>query len=724
MTIDPETVVIVEGAADGLWTPKAGVEAMTLMDRKRFDAEAASKVVGEASRILSRCLPPTARDEDRAGLVIGYVQSGKTLSFTTVTALARDNRYRLVIVLAGTKTNLLDQNEERLTGDLGILEERGKFWRVLVNPRADLDKIDDVQGTLDLWDRYGDRPERCRTLLIVVMKNAARLGHLTALLSKCKLDSSCALLIDDEGDQAGLNTRTRQNEESPTYSSILALRNILPAHTYIQYTATPQAPLLISRIDRLSPEFAELLEPGKGYVGGKDLFHEGSPYVELIPANDLPDVWSPDDGPPPSLEKAMRLFFIGVAAGVIAGRNGSRSMMIHPSHLRDVHQSYATWARSIRKLWLETVLEPEDSPDRIELRGDFLKAYEDIAATATDLPSFEEIWSEIDFAIEETKVQIVNASNGRIETFPWSDSYGWILVGGAGLDRGFTVEGLTTTYMPRGAGTGMADTIQQRARFFGYKRGYIGLVRIFVDIDVRDAFSAYVKHEESLRGSLDKHRGKSMKTWRRLFFLDSSLQPTRRSVMSLDIMRGRAREWINPSHPHHEDVVGQNRKVVEAFVQAHGDQWIAVPGSDAWTDVQKHQVVQGLSLQEVYESLLVPLSMADDDDALDQILVAMQVRSILDDAPDAACDVYLMSGGEERERQVTSKDAVQNPFQGANASTGYPGDRAIKSDDRVSIQIHKLKLHKDGVHVASDVRLIATNIPEALREDIATQDDV
>lgn len=723
MTTDPEMITIVEGAPDGLWTPKAGVEVTALMDRKRFDGEAASKVVGEASRILSRCLPPSAQNEDRAGLVIGYVQSGKTLSFTTVTALARDNSYRLVIVLAGTKTNLLDQNEERLTGDLGILEERGKFWRVLVNPRADADKVNEVQGTLDLWDRYGDRPERCRTLLIVVMKNAARLTQLTALLSKCKLGSSCALLIDDEGDQAGLNTRARQNEESPTYSSILALRDVLPAHTYIQYTATPQAPLLISRIDRLSPEFAELLEPGKGYVGGKDLFYEGSPHVELIPPGDLPDVWSTDDGPPPSLEKAMRLFFIGVAIGVIAGRNGSRSMMIHPSHLRDVHQGYATWARSIRKLWLDTLLEPENSPDRIDLRSDFLKAYEDIAKTAADLPSFEDIWSEMDFAIEETKVQIVNASNGRIESFPWSDSYGWILVGGAGLDRGFTVEGLTTTYMPRGAGTGMADTIQQRARFFGYKQSYIGLVRIFLDIDVRDAFANYVKHEESLRASLEKHRGKSMKTWRRLFFLDSSLQPTRRSVMSLDIMRGRAREWIHPSHPHHEDVVAQNRKVVEAFTAAHDNQWSPMPGSENWTDVQKHQVVQGLPLQEVYESLLVPLSMADDDDALDQILVAMQVRSILDDNPNAACDVYLMSRGEERERRVTGKGAVQNPFQGANANTGYPGDRAIKSDDRVSFQIHKLKLHKDGTPVASDVRLIATNIPDALREDIAQQDD-
>lgn len=718
-----EKVMILTEDAGGLWKPHAGVEVSELMQRKGFGETAAAKVVGEAGRILSMCLPPTAQNENRAGLVIGYVQSGKTLSFTAVTALARDNAYRLVILLAGTKTNLLDQNEERLTGDLGILEERGKFWRVLVNPRADVDKIDEVQGTLDLWDRYADRPDRCRTLLIVVMKNAARLSQLRSLLSKCKLGSSCALIIDDEGDQAGLNTRVRQNEESPTYASIVALRNALPAHTYLQYTATPQAPLLISRIDRLSPAFAELLKPGDGYVGGKQLFGGGSPHIELIPGSDLPDVWSADDGPPPSLEKAMRLFFIGVAVGVIEGREGHRSMMIHPSHLRGLHDTYATWARSIRKLWLETLLEPEESPDRKELRKDFSTAYKDIAATAPDLPPFDEIWREMDFAIEETKVQIVNASNGRIESFPWSDSYGWILVGGAGLDRGFTVEGLTVTYMPRGAGTGMADTIQQRARFFGYKQGYIGLVRVFVDIDVRQAFTAYVRHEESLRGSLEKHQGKPMSSWRRLFFMDSSLQPTRRSVMALDVMRGRAREWINADYPHDEAIVGHNREVVDAFMRSLDNQLELMPGSESWTDIQKHRTVRGLPLEEVYESLLVPLSMADEDDVLNQILVTMQVRSILDQQPDALCDVFLMSGGAPRERAVTDMGAVQNAFQGSNASNGYPGDRAIKNNDRVSIQIHNLKLHRSNQVVATNVRLVATHIPEALRDDIAMQPD-
>ena len=72
------------------------------------------------------------------------------------------------------------------------------------------------------------------------------------------------------------------------------------------------------------------------------------------------------------------------------------------------------------------------------------------------------------------------------------------------MDRGFTVEGLTVTYMPRGLGVGNADTVQQRARFLGYKGDYLGLCRIFVGPDVRMAFSSYVEHEEDIHHELSQ----------------------------------------------------------------------------------------------------------------------------------------------------------------------------------------------------------------------------
>ncbi len=77
----------------------------------------------------------------------------------------------------------------------------------------------------------------------------------------------------------------------------------------------------------------------------------------------------------------------------------------------------------------------------------------------------------------------VNTGNRKRKTpsIRWNDFYSHILVGGQAMDRGFTVEGLTVTYMPRSLGTGQVDTTLQRARFFGYKGSYLGFCSVWLD---------------------------------------------------------------------------------------------------------------------------------------------------------------------------------------------------------------------------------------------------
>src|SRR5450756_1009926 len=72
-------------------------------------------------------------------------------------------------------------------------------------------------------------------------------------------------------------------QESTTYTRLRELRDALPCHTFLQYTATPQAPLLINIADILSPDFVHVLEPGEGYAGGAAFFAPGSPYIKVIP---------------------------------------------------------------------------------------------------------------------------------------------------------------------------------------------------------------------------------------------------------------------------------------------------------------------------------------------------------------------------------------------------------------------------------------------------------
>jgi hypothetical protein len=130
-----------------LWIPVQGEEVRSLVAHLQFDRESSDRLVSEAVGVLSKCVPPKLPPQNTTGLVLGYVQSGKTLSFTTVAALARDNGYPLVIVITGIGTNLLGQSTKRLEDDLQL--QTNRKWRLFQNPK--LGVCPSIQpGTTDL----------------------------------------------------------------------------------------------------------------------------------------------------------------------------------------------------------------------------------------------------------------------------------------------------------------------------------------------------------------------------------------------------------------------------------------------------------------------------------------------------------------------------------------------------------------------------------------------
>ena len=139
------------------------------------------------------------------------------------------------------------------------------------------------------------------------------------------------------------------------------------------------------------------------------------------------------------------------------------------------------------------------------------------------------------------------------------------------MDRGFTIEGLTVTYMPRGIGVGNADTIQQRARFFGYKRRYLGYCRVYLEQGTLNAFQSYVEHEEDIRQQLEQYQnnGRPLSEWKRAFVLDKELRPCRHHVLEFDYIRGCfSDDWVTPRVVLASDsVIQANRQVIVGFIQ-------------------------------------------------------------------------------------------------------------------------------------------------------------
>lgn len=343
-------------------------------------------------------------------------------------------------------------------------------------------------------------------------------------------------------------------------------------------------------------------------------------------------------------------------------------------------------------------------------------------------------------AINRTQVWEVNARLGKTPEVVWQSGYAHILVGGQAMDRGFTVEGLTVTYMPRGKGVGNADTIQQRARFLGYKRGYLGLCRVFLESEVQRAYAVYVSHEENLREQLRQHSaaGRPLAEWRRAFFPDRTLQPTRRCVLDLNYQHVNfAADWFYPKAPHFtQRSVEQNRELVAGLVRSL--QFSATAGHGERTEMHCHGHAR-VALEDLFASFLTQLQFANPADSQKFTGLLLQAREFLDRNPGMSASIYLMSWTAEQGQIARLRTLDENSeigtsgafFQGASLARGsfqtgevYPGDRAIKTDGEFSVQIHLLTLQDNERRLPAVERVPAVAIwmPPEMGIDTLIQD--
>lgn len=174
-----------------------------LLEKRELPDEAAwTRVEDSAGAILSRCLPPSVgQPARRTGLVVGYVQSGKTISMTSVASLGRDNGFGLVVVLAGTTDNLLDQSWRRFKKYLQVDSGPRRLWYMLTSAAHELEgNVDGLRSSLEGW-KSALREERRAAAFLVVMKNHAHLDQLANVLRRAAVSDVPALVIDDEADK-------------------------------------------------------------------------------------------------------------------------------------------------------------------------------------------------------------------------------------------------------------------------------------------------------------------------------------------------------------------------------------------------------------------------------------------------------------------------------------------------------------------------------------------
>lgn len=717
------------------WQPLVGPQATGMIDRSGLPEAARKQILEDAVRVLGRCINPDSwdREEASAELVVGEVQSGKTRSFTALTALAHDNKFPLVIVLAGTKKNLMTQTLERLEHDLAMDGDGGLPTWLPLDMRNHRPKAEDTAQTIRAWR---DNPTwHPATTVAVVLKNRANLDRARDFVAE--LVQSCgsfpALIIDDEGDQAGLNLLAKKQDESPTYRAIRRLREALPLHSYVLYTATPQALLLVSLTDTVSPRTVTMLSHGEGYVGGPELFaRRRSTFAHTI--MDVETALDADClAPPASLQEALAVYLIALVISQMRKKPRPLSMLVHPSATKDLHSTYEQWVRAIIKDRITPALASGDDKLIEQIKASLLQpAYNELAATdGTTVNhatiSLDDVVKVLPQYLADVQIRVINSEDGaEVDPREWKRHTGWILIGGAKLDRGFTVENLAVTYMPRGPGIKNADTIQQRGRFFGYRSDYSDLLRAWLNPDTIEVYRQYVEHEKQMQTDLryyDKHQ-LPLKDWRRKFLIDPSMNPTRTQVINLGLDRVRLTTgWVLTQQCLYGDTIGPSAEGADALQhilhnQAHADT------RDRRAAAERRNYRCTVPWNTLSPVLADWEAVPEERSRLEALLLAVDAEK---SCPDA--EVIFIDKLAERHRSPAGARSGNLPstptspteaerlkigelFQGR--SHQYLGDDAFRSVERITVHFHRVVPKAVGPYGGKAVYALAIFLPKAM----------
>lgn len=489
---------------------------------------------------IMNCLgnPNDALDKPRLrrGLIIGDVQSGKTATYTGLICKAADAGYKVVILLTGITENLRRQTQERIDeGIVGItLKKEGKIEKYpRVGVGLDNKQIKATSVTSTLNDFVGNCNKITMSLasnslvLFVIKKNVSVLQRLFNWLREQNIDpvkgyvNVPMLLIDDEADNASVNTRKDETDPTRTNKLIRQICNLFMNSTYVGFTATPFANVFIDpdsvdamqHADLFPEHFIYALEAPSNYVGADKIFYpEGTFYHNLRYITDItePDYASEEykdlvqnnlevlnsgtfyykhkkewDGIlPNSLRESILCFCLANVVRDLRGQSKEpRSMLVNMSrfiHVQKVITGHvAQWFEALFNDIRVNFNEDASKNHHLPLYGELRSLWEKHFSQVNDV-TFARVSQKATLlaALEKIEVKMVNGSKQSASlNYKENPSLRVIAIGGLALSRGLTLEGLMVSYFYRNTAT--FDVLMQMGRWFGYRRGYEDLFQIW-----------------------------------------------------------------------------------------------------------------------------------------------------------------------------------------------------------------------------------------------------
>lgn len=508
---------------------KVRQDALGLLNKvlAAYASEVAAGEVGlGGSAITGDAAPPAGRTP--TGLLYGRVQSGKTVAMIAFCAAAIDNGFRVIVVLTSDFVKLVEQTADRFAALDGPL---------IKNALQSDNWEDDREHVKKHIGKHG--------IVFICTKNQQRLTALVEFLNAIGAAGFPALVLDDEADQATLDTtlqaRSSGRKNAPAQPSAIhrktvqddegqSIRQTLKHHVFVQVTATPYALLLQNVENELRPTFTQLLEPGAGYTGGEAFFdvpqvQDALPPLVLVDEDEAAniDALGRDALPPLGLQRAISFFLIAAGAQNVldpGSRNVGQNFLCHTSQRTSDHAHVAMLIRNLLNRFGDD-LDSGSATTETVMRLQW--GYDELRRTMKDAPDFPAILERIKKRLPRRDVPIVNSANSPVD-FGRQLNF---IVGGNILGRGLTIDNLLVTYYLRRAKVSQMDTVLQHARMFGYRQALMPYTRVFLPDTLAARFHFIHVAEQSLRqqlvanGSLAKVTVETM----------SSLRATRLNVL-------------------------------------------------------------------------------------------------------------------------------------------------------------------------------------------------
>lgn len=610
--------------------------------------------------ILKNLSMDTTEDGATKGLVIGNVQSGKTANMAGLMAMAADNGFNYFIVLSGVVENLRQQTATRLYNDMNSSGIGNLHWHQVEKPslRSKLPEHDISKFNLgsNAKDRY----------FTVCLKNSSRLNALIKWLlsDPNKAKQLKVLVIDDEADQASVNTKKIEDEDRTKINkhiTKLVNSDSVKGMNYIAYTATPYANVLNETDEEsLYPkDFIVLLETSEDYIGPKQFFGteepESTPQIDVI--RDIPDgdvdlVRKVQDlstvgDLPNSLIDSLHWFMLSVAAMRALDYHKPISMLIHTSfkinHHTNIAKKVEHYLLSMRdnfEVVKEGLREMYENESLDFKRSHFLDGMKNYSSkeNVPDYPKWEEVERYLDRIIRLPESEFVShipigeegqpayhkgfhlvIDNSRAKAddqivrlvYPKTTSVSgtapaFIVIGGNTLSRGLTLEGLTTSYFLRT--TNQADTLMQMARWFGYRKGYEIFPRVWMEQLALERFQFLSQMNEELKDEIAEYANSGL--------TPTDYAPRIKNSSDYKLIRITSSNKMQSAEPKEYDFAGfnsqtvyfendskkilSNLKITEAFLNDLGEPEIK-NSHMIWQDISTENIKNFLINYEVCE---------------------------------------------------------------------------------------------------------------------------